>query len=89
MNKSLVVLLIASTALNAATQEVRTWTSASGKTIDADFLESRFGDVVLQPPEGDKLRIRLNQLSSADQIYVGSQGRPGAELKLKRPRPLN
>jgi thiol-disulfide isomerase/thioredoxin len=60
----------------AAAQEVRQWTSASGKTIEAAFVEQKYGQVVLQPPAGERIKINLNQLSSADQIYVGSQGKP-------------
>jgi cytochrome oxidase Cu insertion factor (SCO1/SenC/PrrC family) len=60
----------------AAAQEVRTWTSASGKTIEAAFVEQKYGQVILQPPAGEQIKINLNQLSSADQIYVGSQGKP-------------
>ena len=61
----------------AAAQEVRTWTSASGKTLEAAFVELKYDQVVLQLPNGEKMKIRLNQLSSADQIYVGSRGRAG------------
>jgi nucleoredoxin len=60
----------------ATAQEVRTWTSASGKTIEAAFVEQKYGQVVLQPPAGERIKINLNQLSSTDQIYVGSQGKP-------------
>lgn len=72
----IVPLLIPLCLQFAAAQEVRTWTSASGKTIEAAFVEQKFGQVVLQPPEGGRIKINLNQLSSADQIYVGSQGKP-------------
>ena len=61
----------------AAAQEIRTWTSASGKTLEATFVELKYDQVVLQLPNGQKMKIRLNQLSSADQIYVGSRGRTG------------
>lgn len=70
-------LLIASIPL-AGAQDVRTWTSASGKTIEASFVEQKSGQVILQLPGGEKTKINLNQLSSADQIYVGGQGRPAA-----------
>jgi cytochrome oxidase Cu insertion factor (SCO1/SenC/PrrC family) len=63
------------TAVDASAQEIRTWTSASGKTIEAAFVEQKYDQVVLQTPAGEKIKIRLNQLSSADQIFVGSQGK--------------
>ena len=70
-------LILLSLCLQFATaQEVRTWTSASGKTIEAAFVENNFGQVILQKADGEKLKINLNQLSSADQIFVGSQAKP-------------
>jgi len=76
MKTFVLILFLFAIAISAApAQDMRIWTSASGKTIEASFVESRFGEVILQPPEGDKIRIRLNQLSSADQIFAGSQGR--------------
>lgn len=79
MKRSLFILFLVLTTLSCtASDEIRTWNSASGKTIEAAYVSSHFGEVILQPPEGDKVRIRLNQLSSADQIYIGSQGTPGA-----------
>lgn len=72
-----IILLSTVLALHsAAAQEVRTWTSASGKTLEASFLELKYDQVVLQPPTGDKIKIRLNQLSGADQIYVRSRALP-------------
>lgn len=61
---------------SAAAQEVRIWTSASGKTMEASFVEQKYGQVILRKPDGGMIKINLNQLSSADQIYVGSQGKP-------------
>ncbi len=77
MKKSALILLSLCLPI-AAAQEVRTWTSASGKTIEAAFVENNFGQVVLQKPDGEKIMINLNQLSSADQIVVGSQAKPAA-----------
>ena len=68
--KKLIFILLAVTTLSAAAQEVRTWTSASGTTIEAAYIASRFGEVILQPPGDDKVRIRLDQLSEADQLIV-------------------
>ena len=62
----------------AAAQEIRTWTSASGKTLEATFVELKYDQVVLQLLSGEKMKIRLNQLSSAYQIYVGGRDRAGA-----------
>lgn len=73
--KRLGILLIFILLSHVRAQEVRTWTSASGKTMEASFVERKFDQVILQLPGGEKMKIRLNQLSSADQIYVGSQGR--------------
>ena len=61
MNKlPLVLSVLQITALCAAAQEMRVWTSASGKTLEASFVEQKFGQVILQPPAGDRIRINLN-----------------------------
>lgn len=70
----------------AIAEEMRIWTSASGKTLEATFVEQKFDQVILRSPAGEMIKIRLNQLSSADQIYVGnlkiaSPGLPAAGAK--------
>ena len=61
MNKLPFVLSVLQiAALCAAAQEMRVWTSASGKTLEASFVEQKFGQVILQPPAGDRIRINLN-----------------------------
>ena len=64
----------------ASAQESRTWTSASGKTLEATFVELKFDQVVLRSPGGETIQIRLGQLSGPDQIYARSQA-PGAGLR--------
>ena len=65
----------------ATAQEARTWTSASGKTIEASFVELKSDLVVLRSSAGELIRIRLNLLSPADQVYARSQSQPvGAGL---------
>jgi thiol-disulfide isomerase/thioredoxin len=60
------------TVLNA-----RDWTNASGRAIQADFLEvkgSAGAEIdVLKGPGGQKYNITLNQLSAADQDFVREQ----------------
>lgn len=71
--KRLGVLLLVALLPAAHAREVRTWTSASGKTIEAAFVERSNGRVVLQRSDGEKMAIRLDLLSRADQIYVGGR----------------
>ncbi len=73
--KILWIILFSICLQAASAQEVRIWTSASGKTMEASFVEQQYDQVILQTPRGENIQIRLNQLSSADQIYVGSHGR--------------
>ena len=56
--------------------ESRTWTSASGVTVEAEFVERQGDLVVLRMEDGEQLQIRINQLSREDQVFVGAQ-RPG------------
>jgi len=87
MKKSIFILFLFTLTLSYANaQEVRTWTSASGKTIEAAFVKQQFGEVILQSPEGEKIRIRLNQLSSTDQILIGSLSRPSVSGTANEPQ---
>ncbi len=69
----------------AHARDVRTWTSASGKTMEAAFVDLRSDEVTLRTPAGETLRIRLNQLSGPDQIHARSltpsAAAPGAGLR--------
>ena len=56
--------------------DVRTWTSVSGATVEAEFVEHQMDTVVLRTADGELLDIRLNQLSREDQIHVGSLRAP-------------
>jgi nucleoredoxin len=67
----LIPLLVWLAAAQAFAQEMRTWTSASGATIEAAFVEQQFDLVILQSPGGEKMKIRLNRLSPEDQMFVG------------------
>ncbi len=52
--------------------EVRTWTSVSGKTVDASF-NRRLGDTVtLRRADGTVLQINIESLSDADKEYLRS-----------------
>lgn len=57
---------------HAGQGEMRVWTSASGVTVEAEFVEQQIDTVVLRDSEGTLLDIRLNQLSREDQAYIGS-----------------
>jgi hypothetical protein len=53
--------------------EVRTWTDATGKFRRSATFQRVNGDsVILQTPDGQQLRIALDQLSAADRAYVRS-----------------
>ncbi len=49
---------------------VRTWTSASGKTVEGRFSQLQMGMVFLAKPDGEIVRIHINMLSPGDQAVV-------------------
>lgn len=75
------LLLIMGAITGARAQDTRTWTSASGATIEAAFVSQQADVVILQKPDGEKLRIRLNQLSPADQRFLGERRTAGLNRK--------
>ncbi|MBM4155069.1 MAG: hypothetical protein FJ221_08570 [Lentisphaerae bacterium] len=69
--------LIAFLALaSAVAAHGRTWTSASGKTVEADLVAVQGPMVVLKTPDGQRLTIEIQSLSAEDQEFVKSQ-QPG------------
>jgi tetratricopeptide (TPR) repeat protein len=61
-------LCMACVAILASVAEARTWTSARGKTIDAEFVSIDRDGVVLKNTAGKLYRVPYNKLSQADQI---------------------
>ncbi|MFC5049025.1 hypothetical protein ACFPK9_15715 [Rubritalea spongiae] len=49
---------------------MRVWTSTSGTSIQAELVESDWDKVVLLRENGSELRIKMNQLSPADQDFL-------------------
>ena len=55
-------------------ENVHTWTSVSGKTIDAEFISYDGQRVTLRSPKGKQIAIDFGGLSPADQQYVQRLG---------------
>ncbi|MEM7392375.1 MAG: hypothetical protein AAF492_08495, partial [Verrucomicrobiota bacterium] len=66
--------------------QVRTWTSTSGKTIEASLISVQGTHVLLKTPAGQSMRIRLRGLSRDDQAYVRSTMKPAALKKRAKPK---
>ncbi len=52
---------------------MRTWTSVSGATVEAQYVGMERGELVLRGSDGREFVIRPDQLSEADQQYVREQ----------------
>ena len=61
----------------------RTWTSQSGSTTEATFLDSHDGTVRLKKTNGAIVSILIEKLSEADQEYVRKQASSVGEFKRK------
>tara|TARA_B110000305_G_C19388192_1_gene613385 strand:- start:149 stop:889 length:741 start_codon:yes stop_codon:yes gene_type:complete len=62
--------------------EVRTWTSKTGTTIEADLVSINGGDVTLLKGPGKTITVNISQFSKADQAYIQSSAfREKAELE--------
>ncbi len=55
---------------NSPVREIRTWTSASGSTIEAFFVRQEYVHVILERKDGNQLTIPLNKLSEEDRNYI-------------------
>ena len=72
MNQTMrtVLLLVAMAVASSGYAETRTWTSATGATIDAELVAVAVDEVTLRKADGSEVRIALNKLSPSDQIWV-------------------
>ena len=77
------VLILSLLGLSQLMAEVRKWTSADGRIIDAEFVRQQKGAVTLKMKDGREVPVELAKLSAADQDYVKKQG-PGSPPTGKR-----
>ncbi len=74
--KQLFRIILALTGL-ALAAEARTWTSLTGKQLEADFVSCELDRVTLKSPQGEPFSVSLAKLSPEDQAFIRSQESPG------------
>lgn len=57
---------------------MRTWTSASGRTLEGRFMQLDRDIVVLAKPDGGTVKIQVDKLSAADQDVARRMAVPGS-----------
>lgn len=62
------LLLVSAVCLHA--DDMRTWTSRSGATVDASFVKKDRGFIELKADTGKRLMIRVTDLSQDDREYI-------------------
>jgi len=68
--KTLIHLVAAVSLAVSVRGEMRSWTSLSGKTIEAEYVKKIFDDVILRDAGGAELRIPIAELSAEDVKYI-------------------
>ena len=66
----LIALLLVPLGVDAAKNEVRTWTDAQGRTIEAKMTGFADGYVLLTLPDGRETKFPFQRLSEKDRGYV-------------------
>jgi hypothetical protein len=69
---SVVLCLWVFATVVGADEEARTWTSVSGTTLEARYLQTSGSSALLQKPDGNTARISLGRLSAEDRAYVAN-----------------
>ena len=57
----------------------RTWTSVSGATVEAEFVELDGENAILGRANGERFLISLSKLSEGDREHIGSLTRPNGD----------
>ena len=60
--------------------EMRTWTSSSGKTLEAEYISDAGVNVTLKGRDGKRRRIPISALSKPDQAYIYNKKPPRLEI---------
>jgi hypothetical protein len=68
--------------LAALAAQARTWTSTAGATLDAEYVETINNYVVLQRPDGGRVKIWREHLSQNDREHIDSLATGAGEKKL-------
>jgi predicted esterase len=61
--------------------DARTWTSVSGKQIEAEFVSETFGQVTLKTPQGEKIGIPLAKLCPEDREFIQARKIPASRTR--------
>ena len=62
--------------------EMRTWTSKTGQTLEAEYARNTMDTVWLKTPTGKQKKIPISAFSKADQDYIYSQTPPKIEISV-------
>ena len=65
----------------ATANELRTWTSTAGTTIEAKFVKEQFGTVYLEIADGSVKQIQISKLSDQDRKLIAQLTDPFAAKK--------
>lgn len=79
------VIVLASFLSTAnALAAMRVWTSANGKTIEAEYVCHSMGKIVLKKSDGKKITVPPEYLSKKDQAYANKQVPPKLDLDFSK-----
>lgn len=81
---SFIALFLLAVSAAAVTNELQTWTSVAGTTMEARFVKKKSGLVYLETPDGNVKQIKLSNLSKQDRQRVNELTDPFAAKKAER-----
>ncbi len=85
--RPLAMVIVLGLCVGSARAEVRTWTSTTGSTVEAEFVRSDGRTVVLRSGDGQMIQIGLTALSPDDRTYVADRSTPSTPTLAPLPPP--
>ena len=64
--------------------EIRTWSDKNGNTIEAEYVNSISGKIILRDSRGKVYKLDPSKLSKADRLYLSTSVPPRLELVYKK-----
>ena len=83
MKTTAIAIIACLTALQIHAAEFRVWEDTKNNSLEAAFVKLAPGNVYLKTREGKTLKIKLSNLSEADQNHLAATVPPNLSLNLK------
>ncbi len=89
MFKKFKFCFVAAACVACAHAEMRTWTLASGKTLEGEYVSMLFDNLVVKAVDGKEVKIAMDLLSKEDVAYLELRNPPALSVDFLEDVPIS